>query len=99
MPFFKQLLKSLGITDTITSPTFNIVSEYKLPDGKPLYHFDLDRIESTDELYEMGFEEYIDSGHLCVIEWPEIAEGMMDPVSVLTMNISLKDKGRQYQLG
>lgn len=60
----------LGSTDTMSSPTFSIVNEYKLPNGK-IYHFDLYRMKSLEEIMDIGFEEYIHSGHYCFIEWPE----------------------------
>ncbi|MES2617024.1 MAG: tRNA (adenosine(37)-N6)-threonylcarbamoyltransferase complex ATPase subunit type 1 TsaE [Bacteroidota bacterium] len=95
--FTKLLLQTLGIKDTITSPTFNIVSEYRLDSGKQVYHFDLYRIQSADELYEIGFEEYIDSGNLCIIEWPEISEHLLN-LNCITIEISIEGNLRRYEL-
>ena len=68
--FTSGAAKALNITDYITSPTFTIVNEYS--DGKmPLYHFDLYRISSYDELVEIGFEEYADKPGVMFIEWPD----------------------------
>lgn len=70
--FTKGLCTALGVTDIVTSPTFTVVNEY---DGAqmPVYHFDLYRIEEEDELLEIGFEEYLQNGGVCVIEWPQNA--------------------------
>ena len=91
----KAILAQLGVTEPITSPTFNIVSSYQLPTGEQIHHFDLYRINSIDELYEIGFEEYLDSGKLCLIEWPEIAEPLY-PAEVLNVHIETTENGRNY---
>jgi tRNA threonylcarbamoyladenosine biosynthesis protein TsaE len=93
----KAILSQLGITDSITSPTFNIVSSYQLPTGQHVHHFDLYRIKSIDELYEIGFDEYLDSGNLCLIEWPEIAKPLY-PSEVLSVHIETTDNGRNYHV-
>ena len=74
--FTKGLCQGLGVTDYVTSPTFTVVNEY---DGASIkvYHFDLYRIEDEDELIEIGFEEYLASNAICVIEWPQNAKGSM----------------------
>lgn len=67
--FAQGIAKGLGITDVIVSPTFTILREY---DGvPPLYHFDVYRIGDPDELFEIGFSEYLDGDGICVIEWAE----------------------------
>lgn len=91
----KAILAQLGVTEPITSPTFNIVSSYQTPTGEQIHHFDLYRIKSIDELYEIGFEEYLDSGKLCLIEWPEIAEPLY-PAEVLSVHIETTENGRNY---
>jgi tRNA threonylcarbamoyladenosine biosynthesis protein TsaE len=70
--FIKTLCRALGSTDNLSSPTYAIVNEYSSPRGK-IYHFDLYRIKSVDELYDIGFEEYLSGGNYCFIEWPQIA--------------------------
>ena len=70
--FVKGLAKGLGITENITSPTFTILNNYSLENGKNLYHFDLYRLNDTEEFYAMGFEEYFDLTTLkgiTVVEW------------------------------
>ncbi|MDR2122714.1 MAG: tRNA (adenosine(37)-N6)-threonylcarbamoyltransferase complex ATPase subunit type 1 TsaE [Flavobacteriaceae bacterium] len=69
----RYLCKTLNSPDEITSPTFSLINEYDSPAGK-IYHFDLYRINSIEELFNVGFTEYIDSGNYCFIEWAEISE-------------------------
>jgi tRNA threonylcarbamoyladenosine biosynthesis protein TsaE len=65
----KAICKALGVTSAMTSPTFSIVNEYD-GNGK-IYHFDFYRLKNEEEAYDIGVEEYLDSGNLCLIEWPE----------------------------
>lgn len=71
--FTKVLLKQLGSNDEVSSPTYSIVNEYDTPKGK-VYHFDLYRMNTIDEAFDIGIEEYLDSGVLSIIEWPELYE-------------------------
>ena len=68
----KSIMHEFGYNEHVSSPTFSVINEYAL-DYKTIYHMDLYRINKEDELYEIGFEEYLRSGNLCLIEWPEIA--------------------------
>ena len=70
--FTEGFLKYFGMQDEISSPTFNIVNEYK-KDNTTIYHFDVYRLESSDEFYAIGGEEYFNTG-ICIIEWGEIIE-------------------------
>ena len=73
--FVQGLAKGLGIDGHITSPTFTIVNEYY---GKfPLYHFDVYRIADPDEMYEIGYDEYIYGNGICVIEWPQLIDEIL----------------------
>ena len=74
--FIKAVCEELGVTDTITSPTFAIVNEYTAALG-PIYHFDFYRIKKLEEVYDMGYEDYFYSGALCLIEWPELIEELL----------------------
>ena len=94
----KQLIKALGVKDAVTSPTFNIVSEYRSENNGLIYHFDLYRIKQTEELYEIGFEEYLESGHICIIEWPEIAEPFLTSSVYTNVKIEWKDEQRIYEI-
>lgn len=84
--FIKAICEELGVEDVITSPTFAIVNEYKgeassVCDGT-IYHFDFYRIKRLEEAYDMGFEDYLYSGHLCFIEWPELIEELLPDTTV-----------------
>jgi tRNA threonylcarbamoyladenosine biosynthesis protein TsaE len=80
----KALCRKLGSKDELSSPTFSIVNEYAWPGGK-IYHFDLYRLKETSELLDIGIEEYLDSGHYCFIEWPSLAEGLVESEYVAVM--------------
>lgn len=69
----KALCTVLGVADRTSSPSFAIVNEYRTGSGDPVHHFDLYRLKGADELEGIGFDEYLDSGHYCFIEWPELA--------------------------
>lgn len=90
--FIKYLCKYLDVVDIVTSPTFAIINEYSTTQSKPIYHFDLYRIESEKELFDLGYEEYFYSSNLCLIEWPEKAEQIIpynDPsikIGTITIN-------------
>ena len=70
----KQILFNLNVIDNVSSPTFSIVNEYKTKTEDLIYHMDLYRVDKIEELEEIGFFEYLESGNLCFIEWGEIIE-------------------------
>ena len=74
--FAKGLCSTLGVTEHVSSPTFTLVNEYEGV-GCTIYHFDLYRIEDPDELYEVGFEEFVGGDGIAIIEWPERAESLL----------------------
>ncbi|MFM9839447.1 MAG: tRNA (adenosine(37)-N6)-threonylcarbamoyltransferase complex ATPase subunit type 1 TsaE [Cyclobacteriaceae bacterium] len=67
----KAIAKELGIKETVASPTFSIINEYKANNGQPVYHFDFYRMKNETEAYDIGANEYFESGNLCLVEWPE----------------------------
>ena len=72
----KSIAEGLGITEVITSPTFNIVKEYY--SGRiPMYHFDVYRIGDIDEMYELGYEEYFYGNGVCIVEWADLIEDII----------------------
>jgi tRNA threonylcarbamoyladenosine biosynthesis protein TsaE len=73
----KAICEELGATGMVTSPSFALVNEYLTDNGETLYHFDLYRINSTDELFDLGYEEYFYSDHYVFIEWAEKAEALL----------------------
>lgn len=93
--FTKGFAEGLGITDHITSPTFNIVNEYY---GKmPFYHFDVYRIGDPDEMYDIGYEEYFYGEGVCLVEWAELIEEIL-PDNVIWINIEKDlEKGLSYR--
>jgi tRNA threonylcarbamoyladenosine biosynthesis protein TsaE len=75
--FVKGICQGLDVSEYVTSPTFTIINEYH---GRlRVYHFDFYRIESLEEIYDLGFEEYLDNASICVIEWAEVAEKLLPP--------------------
>lgn len=89
----KSIAKAIGIEEGIISPTFNIVNEYT--DGNLLlYHFDVYRIASSEEMYEIGFEEYINSEGVCIIEWSNLIEDVL-PEERLEVLLVYEGNGRK----
>ena len=72
--FITALCKYLGVEDVVNSPTFTIVNEYCDVKGTPIFHFDFYRLNKPQEAMDIGFEEYVYSGNLCLMEWPENVE-------------------------
>ena len=89
--FIKAICEEQGVDDVITSPTFAIVNEYTDIDGDPIYHFDFYRIKKLEEVYDMGYEDYFDSGYLCLLEWPELIEELLPEDAVKVTITELED--------
>ena len=87
----KSFTKKLSVNNNTSSPTFNIINEYKDDNKKSIYHLDLYRLKSINDLVEIGFEEYINSGNYCFIEWPEIADSFFVD-KYISINISINSK-------
>ena len=80
--FTRGLAKGLGADDMVTSPTYTIVNEY-LGGRMPLFHFDMYRLASSDDLWDIGWEDYLERGGVCAVEWSEnVADAMEDPISI-----------------
>lgn len=94
--FSQFLLKELGSTDEISSPTYSIVNEYDTPKGK-VYHFDLYRLKSVEEAYDFGIEEYLDNAFLSIIEWPEIYMDELEAYDFHEMSIANTEYGREIE--
>ena len=80
--FTTAICKALGVTDPVGSPTFAIVNEYMREDGDPMYHFDFYRINKLQEAIEIGLYDYLDSGCLCIMDWPENIEELLPEETV-----------------
>ena len=79
--FVRGLARGLGIRDRVTSPTFTVVNEYE--GGRlPLFHFDLYRLGSADELFDIGWEDYLARGGVCAVEWSERMEELLEPGTI-----------------
>lgn len=93
--FTKGFAKGLNIKDHITSPTFTIVNEYY--SNPPFYHFDVYRISCEDEMFEIGFDEYIYGNGICLIEWAELIKGLIpEEAKWITISKDL-EKGLDYR--
>ena len=68
----KSLCKSLGVIEDVNSPTFSLVNEYLINRKKKIFHFDFYRIENPEEALDIGLEDYLESNHLCILEWGQI---------------------------
>ena len=80
--FTRGLARGLGATDRVTSPTYTIVNEY-LSGRLPLFHFDMYRLESSDDLWDIGWEDYLERGGICAVEWSEnVADAMENAIRI-----------------
>ncbi|MEN3324102.1 tRNA (adenosine(37)-N6)-threonylcarbamoyltransferase complex ATPase subunit type 1 TsaE [Mariniflexile soesokkakense] len=86
----KTLVQELGSHDEVSSPTFSIVNEYELKNDK-IFHFDLYRIKNLEEAYNFGIEDYLDSNHWVLIEWPETIESILT-ANFDTISLELKSE-------
>jgi tRNA threonylcarbamoyladenosine biosynthesis protein TsaE len=94
----KIILKNLGVIDLVSSPSFSIVNEYQIANTQTVFHFDFYRIKSIDEVYDLGFEDYFDSGSLCLIEWPEKIEKILQTEEHLKISLSFAGNKRNLVL-
>ena len=90
--FIKALCEELGVEETITSPTFAIINEYRDGGGNSIFHFDFYRINKLEEAFDFGYEDYFYSGNLCFIEWPERIEPLL-PAGTVKVYIDGSDDG------
>jgi tRNA threonylcarbamoyladenosine biosynthesis protein TsaE len=86
----KAFCELLGVKETVSSPTFSLVNEYRDGDGHPVFHFDFYRIKKIEEVFDIGYEEYFYSGEYCFIEWPEMVLELL-PESYVYLSIEVND--------
>ncbi len=86
----KEIVKQLDVDDLVSSPTFSLVNEYHSRKGEIIYHFDFYRIDNEEEAYDMGIDEYLYSGKLCLIEWPEKVENLL-PLESVAIHSTIND--------
>ncbi|MGY8950437.1 MAG: tRNA (adenosine(37)-N6)-threonylcarbamoyltransferase complex ATPase subunit type 1 TsaE [Flavobacteriales bacterium] len=95
--FIKEICKNLLVDDNVSSPTFSIVNQYKTKENKIIYHFDFYRLETEEEAYDMGYEEYFFQNDLCLIEWPEKIEGLI-PEDIIKVILTKKGEQRIIEI-
>lgn len=93
----KEIAKSLGVTDTVSSPTFSIVNEYEIDNDK-VFHFDFYRIKNEEEALDIGVEEYFYSGHWVLIEWPENIKNLLPLENTKIKLIKNKNESRTINI-
>lgn len=91
----KAICTTLGVIDEVSSPTFSMVNEYKTKNGETVFHFDFYRIKSLSEAYDLGIEDYFDSGNICLIEWPSMIDEILQNETRFNIFIELKKNKRQ----
>ena len=83
--FTRGLAKGLGFQESVTSPTYTIVNEY-LGGRLPLFHFDMYRLRSSDDLWDIGWDDYLDRGGICAVEWSENVDDAMEDAIYITIH-------------
>ena len=95
--FIPTLCQAMDVVDDISSPTFSIVNEYQTTSGETLFHFDFYRIKSEVEAFDMGYEDYLYSGKICLIEWPEKIATLL-PEDAIEVHIAGSGEFREIKL-
>jgi tRNA threonylcarbamoyladenosine biosynthesis protein TsaE len=90
--FIKAVCEELGVQDVINSPTFAIVNEYLDGNGEQIFHFDFYRIKKEQEVLDIGYEDYVYSGNVCFMEWPELIEDLL-PEDTIKVTIEEQPDG------
>jgi tRNA threonylcarbamoyladenosine biosynthesis protein TsaE len=91
--FIKKICSLLGVSDPVLSPSFSIINEYRTTPEKSVFHFDFYRIKKTEEVYDIGYEDYFYSGQYCFIEWPELIEKLL-PGTTIRVRITPDPAGK-----
>ena len=94
----KAICRELGVESNVQSPTFSIVNEYVAKNGRVIYHFDCYRLKSQIEALDIGIEEYLDSGNLCLIEWPDKIESLLPSGCAKVQLTALHDQRRNVEV-
>lgn len=90
--FIQSVCRVLGSDDTVTSPTFALINEYNTQDAGSIFHFDFYRIKNLEEVFDLGYEDYLYSGSYCLIEWPELIESLL-PENIVRVTIEADTDG------
>lgn len=94
----KHLCQEWGVMEPVSSPTFSLVQEYYSPSKGILYHMDLYRLDRPQDLQQIGFEEYIESGNICMIEWPQLAADLYTIPHIKVMIEAREDNLRTFSI-
>ena len=89
--FIKSICRTLGVLDIVNSPTFSIVNVYESRNKGFLYHFDFYRMKTPEEIFDIGYEDYLFSGNYCFLEWPEKVSNLL-PRDIIKVIIEVEDK-------
>jgi len=95
--FIKAICKKMGVKEIVSSPTFTLVNEYTTNQKKLIYHFDFFRINTEEEVYDYGYEEYFFSNNICFMEWPEKIEHIL-PQETIKIEIKELENGKRLIL-
>jgi len=93
----KAICEELGVEDIVGSPTFSIINEYRLPNKNPVYHFDCYRLNAERQLNEIGVDEYLFSGHYCLVEWPELLKNLL-PENYVSISLTINGSDRDIEM-
>src|SRR5687767_3555337 len=96
--FVKALSQLLGVMEPVSSPTFSIIQEYDSPSRGIIYHMDLYRLEKNQDLVQIGFDEYLHSGNICLIEWPELGRPYYTMPFIEVDILAEKDNIRNFKI-
>jgi tRNA threonylcarbamoyladenosine biosynthesis protein TsaE len=91
------LCHELGVEENVSSPTFSIINEYRLPGGGKVFHFDFYRLDKLADAAALGLEEYFESGEWCLVEWPEKILNLL-PEQRVQVRIEHRDQGRSIEI-
>jgi len=94
----KEIVKLLGVTDTVSSPTFSLVNEYHTANDEQVFHFDFYRIDDEEEALDMGIEEYFYSNSWCLVEWPNKVENLVPLNAVKILITATNNQLRTIEL-
>ncbi len=95
----KEICNQLNVKDIVTSPTYSIINEYQNNEGVPIYHFDFYRLNDESEAYDIGADEYFESGEYCLIEWPSKIPSLLPESNFLKVSIEMThDDFRRIEL-
>ena len=87
--FIQEVARQMNVMDNISSPSYALINEYITHQQEKIYHFDLFRVKSISEVLDLGFDEYLETGSRCFIEWPELGHGFLpEPDIIITLETS-----------